>query len=195
MAWNAVEQRTAGARKSRAAQPRIPWLFEYRRFGPVAREIVFGGVFWRLPLRGEGAPGPRPQTPKNRSPKTAPKTAGRAPKNARNTQKTEGPATPFHATVAPSRAWRGSRFQVGRAIIRSRGALRQPPTAPNARRRALSARTFPHTPPHASAPASPAAHAPPPGARPPEGARGAIGLGGEIRVFPEPSKTSYRVAR
>ena len=27
----------------------------------------------------------------------------------------EGPVTPFHATVAPSRAWRGSRFQVDRA--------------------------------------------------------------------------------
>ena len=30
----------------------------------------------------------------------------------------EGPATPFRATVAPSRAWRGSRFGVGEAISR-----------------------------------------------------------------------------
>src|SRR6202161_4547913 len=33
----------------------------------------------------------------------------------RSQMEVEGPATRFHATVAPFRAWRGSRFHVGRA--------------------------------------------------------------------------------
>ena len=49
----------------------------------------------------------------------APSAGSRRRSAGRYGQKGKGPATLFHGTVAPSRAWRGSRFQVD-------GATRQP---------------------------------------------------------------------
>ncbi len=56
-------------------------------------------------------------------------------------QNRKGPVTPFRATVAPSRAWRGSRFRVDRATLRSLppvGWVRRPTSRLRRGRKAFS---------------------------------------------------------
>lgn len=86
------------------------------------------GPWWRG--RRGGRPGARSRRPrperKGATLRTKPETlrplsaATRATRTGRQRQIRKGPVTLFRATVAPSRAWRDSRFRVDRATRRSR---------------------------------------------------------------------------
>ena len=96
--------RRRGADASRALQTFVPESAVVRH-----RESVIAGVSEKTSRHRDGKP---------REPKDERRQQGREAQS-RQKQNRKGPVTPFRATVAPSRAWRGSRFRVDRATLRS----------------------------------------------------------------------------